>query len=153
MGKQIIYLENDHLWAEIIEPQLARHGQVRVINNEHEFRGAIDDLAKASDQWPSVVVLEQRLRWTNPAPNMPTVPSQVREEGYSNAGVRCYEYLRQAQNSSGRTPVIFYSLVEPKHISTILLGKGIKEDPMDYQCVQKGEESFVDLHQALRRVL
>ncbi|HIJ01321.1 TPA: hypothetical protein HA363_01605 [Candidatus Woesearchaeota archaeon] len=151
MGKQILYLENDFTWVELVKPQLERHGQVTAVDNEHDFRGAIDDMASRGE-WPSAVVLEQRVRWTHPAPEIPEPPAEVRAEGFANAGIRCYDYLRQMQNGSGKTPVIFYSTVEPEKISEVLLRRGIGADPMDYQCVEK-IDTFTGLHNALRKVI
>src|SRR3989338_6289965 len=151
MGKQILYLENDFTWVELVKPQLERHGQVTAVDNEHDFRGAIDDMASRGE-WPSAVVLEQRVRWTRPAPEMPEPPAEVRAEGFANAGVRCYDYLRQAQNGSDKTPVIFYLTIDPEKISKALLGRGIKADPRDYQCVEKAR-TFLGLHDALRNVM
>lgn len=151
MVNQVLYLENDHLWAGLVEPNLARYGQVRVINNEHEFMKAIDNLTKYAAQWPRLVVLEQRVRWTNPAPSMPERPPEVKQGGYVHAGVRCYEYLRRAQRDSHKVPVIFFS-IDPSQVSEALQKRGIRQDPMDYQCVEK-DESFVRLREAIERVL
>ena len=154
MGKNILYLENDWLWVEDILPQLSEHGLVTPITSEREFRGTIDLLKRCGNRFPDAVVLEQRVRWAYPSPDLEIsqIPIEVREHGYLNAGVRCYEYLRNAEKGSRRTPVIFYSLVEAREITDILTAKGIREDPKDYQFVDKNG-SFGDLHRALRRVL
>jgi len=155
MINEILYLENNYLAAELVTLRLAKHGQVTVVDSENNFRKLIDYIAREGEvtkvNWPSVVVLDQEVRWIFPAPDTPIPPPEVREGGSANAGVRCYEYLRQAQKVE-KTPVIFYSLVDPKQISAILQSKGIKEDPMDYQCVKK-TSSFIELHRALERVL
>lgn len=151
MGKYIIYLENDFSWKELVKPQLEIYGQVTALDNEHDFRRAIDEMVKTGE-WPSAVVLEQRVRWTHPAPENPIPPAEVRTEGFANAGIRCYDYLRQLQNGLCRTPVVFYTRVGPEKISEALLGRGITANPMDYQCVENAE-SFVGLHNALRRVI
>lgn len=94
MADKILYLEDNHLCAELVERQLAQHGQVKVVSTEHEFRRAIDDLLGEGSEWPDLVVLDQRVKWTNPVPNMPIPPVEIVKEGTYNAGLRCYEYLR-----------------------------------------------------------
>jgi len=144
----ILYLENDYLTSDLAMPELARYGIVRMVDNEHDFREAIDDIAK-TNAWPSLVVLEQRVKWTHPEPTMPERPASIKSEGQTNAGIRCYDYLRSFEGTTRKIPVIFYCLDE---ILPVLEARGIREDSKDFQWVKK-DAGFGSLHEAIRRVL
>ncbi len=149
MGNRILYLENDDSCATLVEPELTGYGHVKTISTESEFRQAIDTLSD-SDR-PSLIILEQIVKWAEPAPNVPKMPHEVWEGGYENAGIRCYEYLRKSEGRNEHIPVIIFSTYEPDKFRGILHEKGIKEDPKDIQYVNKSSE-LAGLHQAINRV-
>lgn len=82
MKNKIVYLEGDHLWRETVQPHLETFGSVTACNTEHDFRQTVDRLAKSKGDWPNLFVLEQRVRWTDPAPDIPKAPVDVRSESY-----------------------------------------------------------------------
>lgn len=148
--KRILYLEDDFIDAEDTKESLANSGQVQVVKTEHEFRQTIDDCA-LSGNWPDIVILDQRVRWTNPAKVMPPVPEDVKEGGWKTAGIRSYDYLRKRQPGHRKTPVIFYSLVDSERINSYMASRGGNADPRDYQSIGK-IEGFGALHLALKLV-
>ena len=138
----IWYLEDDHLDAEDVVPILAKYGTVTHFSTELEFRTAVQSLGK-----PDAVVLDQRVKWTDPSPHMHMPPEEVREEGYVNAGVRCFEELCR---TFGDVPVIFYSAVDSVKIPDMLDARGVPRE--SYISLQKKSE-LMELFNALCALL
>lgn len=118
MAREIVYLEHDSNAIEFGLQDLGMGGNVSVIETEHEFRGHIDNLVLGKGLWPTLAVLDWRVPWTKPAVEMPPCPEEVKQDGYfENAGRRCFEYLRSADQAVGRvTPVLFYSVLREEDI-------------------------------------
>jgi DNA-binding NarL/FixJ family response regulator len=107
----ILLVEDDYLQSQWLHRHLVGEfpgAQIRVIHTESQFHSELDELA--SDP-PDVVVMDIMLRWADPAPDMPTPPAEVSENGFYRAGVRCARLLAQRERTSG-VPLILYTVLE-----------------------------------------
>jgi len=111
MSKSIIVVEDDHFDRELIATLLTRNFpdfNVRFFNTEEQFRSGLPAVAQMP---PSLVLLDLRMPWTNPAPEMPPCPPDVVAGTYGEAGLRCWKALR-GDVATKNVPVIFYTIVD-----------------------------------------
>jgi CheY-like chemotaxis protein len=107
----ILLVEDDPDQAELIKSKLNaefRECVVRVISTESDFRRSVDGIANDP---PAVVVMDIMLRWCDVGPDMPAQPEDVLLEGYSRAGVRCCQLLKEDPRTRN-TPVVVYSVLD-----------------------------------------
>lgn len=103
----VILVEDDHLQAQAITTVLKEHFPDLVeqhVSTEQEFCGKLSHIRGNP---PDVIIINEMLRWTNPSPNMPTMPQEVIRGGYHNAGRRCERRLREHPETAN-TPVFLY---------------------------------------------
>lgn len=152
MGKQILYLENDPGWAETVAGELAKYGDVRVIDNEREFRRTIDEIVE-KENWPDLVILDESVRWTHYAPDISEAPYTVRREGDFNAGIRCCKYVRGYEGGF-KVPIIFYSVSGMEEAEMKLIMINIHPN-FDYNhiCVVQKDVSDRLLHEAVSAMI
>jgi CheY-like chemotaxis protein len=109
----ILFVEDDPVQFKFIEKNIMESGEfsplkIRSIRTESEFRNNFEEIATDN---PDVVIMDVMLRWTNPSPNMPIPPKEIKEKGFYRAGIRCTQML----NDDTRTkhiPVIIYSILD-----------------------------------------
>ena len=75
---------------------------------EYDFRNM---LSTVESIMPDVILLDIMLRWTNPSPNMPEYPEEVKEEGFYTAGFRCQKIL-SSNSKLMHIPIIFYTVLD-----------------------------------------
>lgn len=135
----ILLVEDDYLQAQAITKVLKEHFPELIakhVNTEHDF---CRELSHIRGDPPDVVIIDVMLRWTDPSPNMPTMPQEVIQGGYHNAGLRCERRLRELPETAN-TPVILYTVLaeadltaELKHIQpkvTVFLEKDSEYRPL-----------------------
>jgi CheY-like chemotaxis protein len=66
---------------------------------------------------PDLVIIDQMIKWADPALDLPQATEEVRREGYLRAGFRAFEAIRGAWPD---IPVIFYSEIDEKSIQSEL---------------------------------
>jgi hypothetical protein len=89
----VTIVEDDYYQADLIEESLRnrfRDIRCRRLRTEHEFRTAIPELVADP---PNAFIVDVMLRWTDPAPEMPKAPPNVRRGGSHRAGLRCKKLL------------------------------------------------------------
>ena len=107
-------VEDDHLQAEWLHQELEREfrdATVEVIPTESGFRELMDDV---QDRRPDVVIMDVMLRWTDPGPEMPEPPADVKGDGYFLAGIRCAKLLADHHIE---VPVILYSVLDENDLA------------------------------------
>jgi CheY-like chemotaxis protein len=110
---KILIVEDDHLQADWIHQSLANkfpRAEIERISTELEFRSRVDN-GNLAENPPDVIIMDVMLRWTDPGPDLKPPPSDVREEGFFNAGLRCERLLAQEERTS-HIPVILYTVLE-----------------------------------------
>jgi CheY-like chemotaxis protein len=111
VDKTIVVLEDDYFDREWIGKFLAkqfRSFKICFLKTEAEFHAAFQDFIAVP---PSLVLIDVRLPWTEPAPVMPEPPAEVLAGTYREAGFRCWKMLRQ-NKSTDRVPIIFYTGID-----------------------------------------
>jgi len=88
--RRILLFEDRHNDAQAIQAALAKRypaAEVIYIKTELEFRQRYEEeMEKGID----LAILDVMARWTDPAPDMQSAPTEVREDnGYQRAGFRC----------------------------------------------------------------
>lgn len=132
-GVRIVVVEDDPLYADSLEQLLARAfpgAAIERVRTEHEFTTRIDDYRAAP---PSVFVIDVMLRWTDPAPEMPEPPDEVKRQGFYKAGLRCQARLA-SQAETRDVPVVFHSVLERGDLG------GILDDILHVTFVAKGSD-------------
>lgn len=107
---KVLLVEDDYIQEDMITETLERTFtgiKVEKIRTEAEFYDGIDRIASKP---PDVVVMDVMLRWTDPAPNMPTPPDKVQQEGYPRAGLRCADMLAK-RDETKNIPVILFTVL------------------------------------------
>lgn len=108
---KILVVEDDHLQAEWIINNLEKAfsgATINRISTESEFYLKIDHVIKDP---PDVIIIDVMLRWTDPGPDMPIPPEEVRMSGFYRAGFRCKSLL--ANNDITKDiPLILYTVLE-----------------------------------------
>jgi CheY-like chemotaxis protein len=120
-ARKILLVEDDHMQTDFIVPILQRAfsgSDIKLLKTEHEFRSAMEEIAKNP---PDVIVIDVMLRWTNPAPNLPRAPEDVKTGGYYVAGIRCAKLLSENEKTN-QIPVILYTVLETPDIEQALAG-------------------------------
>jgi CheY-like chemotaxis protein len=108
---KILIVEDDPLQMEFIVPELQNAfcgTEIKLLKTEHQFRVALEEIAKNP---PDVAIIDVMLRWTDPVPNQPPAPEDVREGGHYQAGLRCAALLRRYETTRA-IPVILYTVLE-----------------------------------------
>jgi CheY-like chemotaxis protein len=112
---KIVVVEDDPLEADLIRkgleqafPDLA----IDRISTESEFQFRLDSLTKEP---PDVFIVDMMLRWAEPSENMPEPPTEVRDEGFWRAGLRCQRMLASREETQA-IPVILYTVLEKSDI-------------------------------------
>jgi CheY-like chemotaxis protein len=121
---KIVLVEDDYLEEELVRQVLRerfriQYEDIRTISTECEFHQEARKIA-TSPTPPQLVIIDVMMRWTNPAPDMPAPPDQVRKEGATRAGLRCAELL-DALNPA--IPILFYSILDRSDLDTDLLDR------------------------------
>jgi CheY-like chemotaxis protein len=101
---RIVLVEDDYQDRVKAESSLRKtipELEVQCIDTESAFRNWLSQL---DGPLPDLVVFDVRLPWTRPSPDMEPAPADY--EGAENAGLRCYELLRNRAGGQ-RIPVIF----------------------------------------------
>lgn len=113
----ILLVEDDSLQSELMRENLAlalSNVRIDVIDTEYGFRSSFDHIVRNP---PDVVILDIILRWTDPAPEMPSMPPEVEIEGSYRAGFRCQRLL--AENPMTRNiPIIIYTILEARDMKS-----------------------------------
>lgn len=113
---RILLVEDDIIQSDLIREALGQEfpgGEVELIKTEHEFRSRLDAIAKRA---PDIVIMDVMLRWTDPSPDQPPSPVDVREEGHYRAGFRCRKLLSERELTKD-VPVILYTVLDHADIS------------------------------------
>lgn len=147
MSKTIVVIEDDYFDREWMGEFLGKKFQrftIRFLKTEAEFHAALHELTAAP---PTLVLIDVRLPWTEPAPEMPEPPAEVRAGTYREAGSRCYKMLRQNKSTS-RIPVIFYTGIDERQNA----GPDILADPLASFVEKEGTDKNIvrTIHQMLR---
>ena len=111
----LVVVEDDPLQAEQIVRGLSEFfpgTRLEVIRTESEFRDHLDGMERTP---PDVILLDIMLRWSDPTPDMPEPPADVREEGMYRAGFRCQRLMATRERLKD-IPVIFYSSLEEEDV-------------------------------------
>lgn len=116
---KFVVLEDNRFQADAVADAIIHEfgvcqADIDVIRTEHEFRSRIDQII--ADK-PTVFILDMLVRWTDPAPEMPDRPQEVKEEGFYLAGLRCAKLLRE---KSSDTPVILHTVIERAELSLVM---------------------------------
>jgi CheY-like chemotaxis protein len=105
----ILIVEDDPLHLVAIEKTLASEFggpmKTRRFRTESEFYHGFENIA--SEVW-SLAIIDLKIRWATPAPDMPQPPDEVMSGGHMYAGLRCRERLRSDYRTAD-VPVILYS--------------------------------------------
>ena len=113
---RILLVEDDIIQSDLICDALGQEfhgGEVKLIKTEHEFRSWLDDI---TGRVPDIVIIDVMLRWTDPSPDQPPSPDDVREEGHYRAGFRCRKLLSE-HVATKDVPVILYTVLDHADIS------------------------------------
>jgi PleD family two-component response regulator len=143
----ILSVEDDSMQADWIRSTLENElpeTQVSRIGTEHEFISKFEEIA---NEPPRLILLDAMLRWTNPSPDMPERPEEVRQGGIAQAGLRCQKRLSQDLRTRD-IPVIFYTVLQKSSLGSLVV-----ELPKDLVMVQKNadpRELIGRVRQALR---
>jgi CheY-like chemotaxis protein len=149
MAVKILIVEDDPLQVDLIFPSLVKafhRGEIKNISTEHEFRARLDEI---SNDPPDVVVMDVMLRWTDPAPDMPVWPDDVRLEGHYLAGIRCSRLLAE-NNITRHIPVILYTVLTEKDLEHHL---GRSRDPQSTVCFLQKNGDAEPLIQKIRELI
>jgi CheY-like chemotaxis protein len=144
----ILIVEDDLEWVELMLGEIKRvfPGLATVaLHTEHEFRAMLPKLA---DNPPFAFVIDVRLPWTEPAPQIPLAPPEVKAQTFTRAGIRCQELLDQ-NPATDTIPVIFYTVVEEQDV---LREAGWPEFPLHVSYVRK-DSNFGPLISTLRPIV
>jgi predicted nucleotide-binding protein len=131
---KILIVEDDYLQAELIQEGLnaAFPGvDISHIKTESAFRSRLKSIV---DNPPDVVIMDMMIRWTDPLPDLPPAPPEVREEGHYRAGLRCQRLLAQSEATAG-IPIIIYSVLEREDLQ-----EDLKGTPMNVMYLSKDFE-------------
>lgn len=111
----ILSVEDDPLSGEWIRQTIAAKfpdAQLKQMSTEYEFVSKFEEIASNP---PDVVLMDVMLRWTDPAPDMPPRPDDVREGGIGEAGLRCQQRF-QADLRTKAVPVILYTVLQKESL-------------------------------------
>lgn len=86
--------------------------RIERIATESEFIAEFESIARDK---PDVIILDVMLRWADPAPDMKLPPSEIAEQGFFRAGVRCERRLAADPRTSD-IPIIVYSILDKKDL-------------------------------------
>ena len=122
MRDSILSVEDDALQSEWIRQTIATRfpdARLNQISTEYEFESKFEEIASKP---PKLILLDVMLRWTDPAPNMPPRPEEVKQGGIGQAGIRCERRLK-ADPRTKNIPVILYTVLQtgslqlPAHVT------------------------------------
>lgn len=142
---RILLVEDDIIQSDLICEALGQEfptGEVELIKTEHEFRSRLHDKGWRA---PDIIIMDVMLRWTDPSPEQPPSPADVREEGHYRAGFRCRKLLSEHRRTKD-VPVILYTVLDHADISHELQDITIGE----VQYLRK-ESSAVPLMRSVRK--
>ncbi len=123
-GLRIVVVKDDASYAESLERSLSRGfpgAVIERVSTEHEFLGRLTSYQELP---PSAFIVDVMLRWTDPAPDMPSPPEDVQRDGFYTAGVRCWERLRSNTRTQG-VPVVFHTVLERGDLTPVAAGGGL----------------------------
>lgn len=107
---QILLVEDIEIQASwLVDKLKARYPDcvLRHVRTESEFRGLGEGLHLNP---PSLAIIDMMLRWCDPAPSMPPLSDDAKDEG-RRAGLRCAKILR-ASPRSANVPIIITTILE-----------------------------------------
>jgi CheY-like chemotaxis protein len=116
---RVVIVEDDYQQAELVTSWLRKAWpriEVERIETELEFRKRLPAL---SARPPNVFIIDVMLRWADPSPDMEEPPSEILNEGFYRAGLRCVKLLRQDAGTS-RVPVILQSALSASALTGLL---------------------------------
>lgn len=125
MNRTIVVLQDDHIDREDISKLLKKEFSrfnVLMLGTEAEFHSVFPQLVAAP---PSLALLDMRVKWTNPAPEMPTPPPEVLAGTGRESGARCWKMLR-GHPRTANVPVIFYTVIDERYNA----GEAAVADPL-----------------------
>jgi hypothetical protein len=112
---RVVVVEDDYLQAESIQTWLCDawpHIEIERIETEQEFR---DQLVIQSTHPPDAFIVDVMLRWSDPSPDIDVAPDDIREQGFSQAGLRCVELLQEGIETQ-QVPIVIYSILDKEEI-------------------------------------
>lgn len=92
----LVLLEDNHLCrADAVKAisALIPGSVIKTYATEHGFREALPEFQL---EQPDGFVIDRRVRWTDPVPDMPIPPVDVLKGGFSEAGERSVSLIREA---------------------------------------------------------
>ncbi len=115
MSRRLIaVVEDDYFDMELTIDLLAKHfgsyGTMKFATEE-EFRRSVHGF---NADPPVLVLMGMRMKWADPAPEMPAPPQDVLAGTYREAGARCWRALR-TNNGTKNVPVIFYTTIDERN--------------------------------------
>jgi CheY-like chemotaxis protein len=120
----IVLVEDDWLQAEWIESRLREsfhNVETKRISTEQEFNVQLAAFVVAP---PDVFIIDVMLRWANPEPDMAEPPTEVQENGYFRAGLRCKDKIIEHEHTRN-TPIILYTVLEELDLDQSLQDKPV----------------------------
>lgn len=108
---KLLLVEDDYLQMEWASDRLRdAFGAIEIetIRTESAFRSRVASLAADP---VDLVVMDIMLPWAEPSPDMPSLPPDVVQDGFFNAGLRCHRLLQENQQTRS-IPVILYTALE-----------------------------------------
>lgn len=109
---RIYIVDDDPLQSSWIYQNLQQvfsRAKIVRISTEHEFRSRFEEIANSPAD--KLIIMDVMLRWTDPAPNLPTPPEDVLRESFYRAGLRCCRLLANHKETEN-IPVILYTVLE-----------------------------------------
>lgn len=107
---KILIVEDDWLQSENLISEISLrlpNSKITLLESELAFR---QQIFSPEFEIPDIILLDIMLRWTNPSPNMSMPPSDIKEEGFYNAGFRCQKLLSNDERLK-HIPIILYSVL------------------------------------------
>lgn len=130
----ILLVEDDYLQSDLIISQITLAlDDVEFILLETEFQ-LRSYIPKLENNPSDIILLDIMLRWTDPAPDMPSTPDDVLEEGFYTAGLRCQKIISDNIKLKN-IPIVLYSVLDKFDLE----GK-LKDSPKNVTHVSKDKD-------------
>ncbi len=123
----IVLVEDGPDWiAAALEALKASFAGIEVscIYSESEFVNRLDEFRKLP---PKLFVLDVMLPWSEPSPDMPDAPEDVKANGFWRAGVRCQRRLTQTAELN-RIPAVFWTIISRRDMERQFEGLQLPPD-------------------------
>jgi hypothetical protein len=142
---RIVGLEDDESFWDLLQEAIEREFpgvDLTWLRSEADFCA---EFAGFIEKPPDVFLLDVMVKWANAAETMPVPPTDVKQQGYYRAGLRCRNRLLM-HPATATLPVILYTVLERADVE--IVGSGL---PPGTVYVRKDVE-FENLFAALRRL-